>query len=226
MGYKKSTGEPEQKKELLKKIKEITAHRTHLDSSVSMIEGQLLADRLIEVRGDGMALVDDWDCLKSMRQDREFGKRIHVLPLENTIKGGKYSVEFEIMENDPAEYVMLLLLQTREIFFGDPVERDAKVLESARLLYRETRLVNILKGVFPRYGSLLDETPEKERCCPQRHQGLDKYRRFVYIDSLGMVDATKLIHLMELERTFIDKFPTHESLLNSILIKVPLFQNW
>ncbi|PWA49636.1 peptidase C13, legumain [Artemisia annua] len=64
--YKKSTGEPEQKKELLKKIKEITTHRTHLDSSVSMIEGQLLADRLIEVRGDGMALVDDWDCLKSM----------------------------------------------------------------------------------------------------------------------------------------------------------------
>ncbi|PWA99643.1 peptidase C13, legumain [Artemisia annua] len=64
--YKKSTGEPEQKRELLKKIKEITAHRTHLDSSVSMIEGQLLADRLIEVRGDGMALEDDWDCLKSM----------------------------------------------------------------------------------------------------------------------------------------------------------------
>ncbi|PWA67465.1 hypothetical protein CTI12_AA301680 [Artemisia annua] len=68
-------------------------------------------------------------------------------------------------------------------------------------------------------------TREKERCCPQRCQVVDKYGRFVYIDSLGMVDATKLIRLMELERTFIDKFPTHERLLNSILIKVPLFQN-
>ncbi|GJS63679.1 vacuolar-processing enzyme-like protein, partial [Tanacetum coccineum] len=64
--YKKSTGEPEQKKELLNKIKEITAHRAHLDSSASAIESQLLADRLVEVRGDGMALVDNWDCLKSM----------------------------------------------------------------------------------------------------------------------------------------------------------------
>ena len=64
--YKKSTGEPDEKKELLKKIKEITAHRAHLDTSVSTIEGQLLADRLIEERGDGMALMDDWDCLKSM----------------------------------------------------------------------------------------------------------------------------------------------------------------
>ncbi|GJU40748.1 vacuolar-processing enzyme-like protein [Tanacetum coccineum] len=64
--YKKSTSEPEQKKELLNKIKEITAHRAHLDSSVPTIESELLVDRLVEVRGDGMALVDDWDCLKSM----------------------------------------------------------------------------------------------------------------------------------------------------------------
>ncbi|KAI3828883.1 hypothetical protein L1987_02994 [Smallanthus sonchifolius] len=65
--YQKSTGEPQEKEELLKNIKEITAHRAHLDSSVIAINSQLLGDlQHGSVRGGGWALVDDWDCLKSM----------------------------------------------------------------------------------------------------------------------------------------------------------------
>lgn len=64
--YEKSTGEPQQKIELLKQIKEITAHRAHLDSSVEKIKGQLLDQEHGSVRVAGSALVDDWECLKSM----------------------------------------------------------------------------------------------------------------------------------------------------------------
>ncbi|KAD6453444.1 hypothetical protein E3N88_08149 [Mikania micrantha] len=65
--YKKSTGEPQEKEELLKNINEITAHRMHLDRSVNMIKSQLLGDQQHgPVRGGGWSVVDDWDCLKSM----------------------------------------------------------------------------------------------------------------------------------------------------------------
>ncbi|KAK9059226.1 hypothetical protein SSX86_021845 [Deinandra increscens subsp. villosa] len=65
--YKRSTTtEMQQKEELLKKIKEITAHRTHLDRSVSLIRRYLLGGRHGPVRREGSALVDDWGCLKSM----------------------------------------------------------------------------------------------------------------------------------------------------------------
>ncbi|KAI3504852.1 hypothetical protein L1887_26601 [Cichorium endivia] len=64
--YQKSTEESQEKEELLKKIKEITAHREHLDSSVDMIKGSLLDYAHASVRDEGLAIVDDWDCLKSM----------------------------------------------------------------------------------------------------------------------------------------------------------------
>ncbi|PWA38257.1 peptidase C13, legumain [Artemisia annua] len=64
--YKKSTGTQQQKDELLKKIKEITAHREHLDSSVNIIKQNLLGNGDGPVRAQGSALVDDWGCLKFM----------------------------------------------------------------------------------------------------------------------------------------------------------------
>ncbi|XP_076924130.1 vacuolar-processing enzyme-like [Bidens hawaiensis] len=64
--YNKSTEETQQKKGLLNQIKEITAHRAHLDSSVDKIKGLLLGSGRGPVRAEGSALVDDWDCLKFM----------------------------------------------------------------------------------------------------------------------------------------------------------------
>nr|XP_043628472.1 vacuolar-processing enzyme-like [Erigeron canadensis] len=55
-----------EKEELYQKIKKISAHRSHLDSSVGIIEGYLLGNKQGSVRGEGSALVDDWGCLKSM----------------------------------------------------------------------------------------------------------------------------------------------------------------
>nr|GEZ70760.1 vacuolar-processing enzyme-like [Tanacetum cinerariifolium] len=64
--YKRSTGTQQQKDELLQKIKEITAHRAHLDSSVHIIKQNLLGNGDGSVRAQGSALVDDWGCLKFM----------------------------------------------------------------------------------------------------------------------------------------------------------------
>ncbi|XP_076885815.1 vacuolar-processing enzyme-like [Bidens hawaiensis] len=64
--HKKLAEGSQQKEELYKKIKEITAHRAHLDSSVDMIKSYLLGDGQGSVRDEGSALVDDWGCLKSM----------------------------------------------------------------------------------------------------------------------------------------------------------------
>ncbi|KAL4565620.1 hypothetical protein LXL04_029722 [Taraxacum kok-saghyz] len=64
--YKRLTNESEQKEELRNKIREIRTHREHLDSSVDMILSSLLANANGPVRNEGSALVDDWDCLKSM----------------------------------------------------------------------------------------------------------------------------------------------------------------
>ncbi|KAI3756514.1 hypothetical protein L1987_56335 [Smallanthus sonchifolius] len=64
--YKKSTQETQHKDELLKKIKEITAYRAHLDNSADMIKRYLLGSGHGPVRAEGSALVDDWGCLKYM----------------------------------------------------------------------------------------------------------------------------------------------------------------
>ncbi|KAI3691664.1 hypothetical protein L6452_31465 [Arctium lappa] len=64
--YNKSTEKPQLREELLKQIKEITAHRAHLDICVDEIKGYLLGKGHGSVRGEGSALVDDWGCLKSM----------------------------------------------------------------------------------------------------------------------------------------------------------------
>lgn len=68
--YKKSTLEIRQKEELLKKIKEITTHRAHLDNTVNIIKHYLLGSRNGPVRDEGSALVDDWGCLKFMVKKR------------------------------------------------------------------------------------------------------------------------------------------------------------
>ncbi|KAK1430552.1 hypothetical protein QVD17_13372 [Tagetes erecta] len=64
--YKKPTLEIQKKNELLRKIKEITAHRARLDKSVNKIKRYLLGNGHGPVRDEGSALVDDWGCLKFM----------------------------------------------------------------------------------------------------------------------------------------------------------------
>ncbi|XP_076914861.1 vacuolar-processing enzyme beta-isozyme-like [Bidens hawaiensis] len=64
--YKKSTKVTHEKEELLNEIKEITAYRAQIDSSVDMIKRNLLGSGHGQARDEGLALVDDWDCLKFM----------------------------------------------------------------------------------------------------------------------------------------------------------------
>nr|XP_043628400.1 vacuolar-processing enzyme-like [Erigeron canadensis] len=61
----------QEKQELYENINKISAHRSHLDTSVAKIEGYLLGNKqgssiINSVRSQGSALVDDWGCLKSM----------------------------------------------------------------------------------------------------------------------------------------------------------------
>lgn len=64
--HNRSTLETQQKEELLKIIKDITAHRAHLDNTVEMIKRYLLGSKHAHKRDKGSAVVDDWDCLKSL----------------------------------------------------------------------------------------------------------------------------------------------------------------
>lgn len=68
----------QKKNELLKKIKEITAHRAHLDNSVNMIKHHLLGGGHGPARGEGSALVDDWGCLKFMVKKAKYSCLLHV----------------------------------------------------------------------------------------------------------------------------------------------------
>ncbi|XP_028804377.1 legumain isoform X1 [Neltuma alba] len=69
--YNRSKHEPERKTEMLKQIKDTEKHRRHIDESVKLV-GILLygpgkgSSVLDHVRGPGLALVDDWTCLKEM----------------------------------------------------------------------------------------------------------------------------------------------------------------
>ncbi|KAK6138680.1 hypothetical protein DH2020_027570 [Rehmannia glutinosa] len=69
--YKKLENSAEKKSELLKLITDTILHRKHLDGSVDIIGLVLFGPEkgpsvLKSVRGHGLPLADDWDCLKSM----------------------------------------------------------------------------------------------------------------------------------------------------------------
>lgn len=68
--YKKAEG-TEKKSEILNQITETKRHRNHLDGSVDLIGVLLYGPKhgptvLNSVRAEGLPLVDDWQCLKSM----------------------------------------------------------------------------------------------------------------------------------------------------------------
>ncbi|PIM99077.1 Legumain [Handroanthus impetiginosus] len=69
--YKKLEQSTEEKAELLKLITDTRLHRKHLDNSVDIVGLVLFGPEkgpsvLKSVRGHGLPLADDWDCLKSM----------------------------------------------------------------------------------------------------------------------------------------------------------------
>ncbi|KAH7855437.1 hypothetical protein Vadar_024848 [Vaccinium darrowii] len=69
--YKRADEGSENKKTLLKEITETVIHRNHLDGSIEMIGVLLFGPKkgpstLNSSRKPGLALVDDWICLKSM----------------------------------------------------------------------------------------------------------------------------------------------------------------
>nr|GEV58235.1 cell division cycle protein 48 homolog [Tanacetum cinerariifolium] len=69
------------------------------------------------------------------------------------VTGGKYSVEFEIIEIDPAEYCVVVTPTTEIFCEGEHGKRDDKVLESARLLYGDRSVIKQGEGSFTRYGT-------------------------------------------------------------------------
>ncbi|WOL10090.1 legumain [Canna indica] len=69
--YEKLEERSNKKKETLKEIAEIMMHRAHLDGSINhignLLFGSEIGSSILEaVRPSGKALVDDWECLKSM----------------------------------------------------------------------------------------------------------------------------------------------------------------
>lgn len=69
--YRKSAEGTSEKSEARKRLLEMMARRSHVDSSVELIGGLLFGSEegskvLNAVRPAGQALADDWDCLKSM----------------------------------------------------------------------------------------------------------------------------------------------------------------
>ncbi|KAJ9147760.1 hypothetical protein P3X46_029883 [Hevea brasiliensis] len=69
--YKRSKDGSEKKTRILQQVTETIKHRKHLDSSIELIGTLLFGPQksssiLHSVRGPGLPLVDDWNCLKSM----------------------------------------------------------------------------------------------------------------------------------------------------------------
>lgn len=69
--YKKLGEGTEKKAELLNLITDMMLHRKHLDGSIDIIGLVLFGPEkgpsvLKSIRGQGLPLADDWDCLKSM----------------------------------------------------------------------------------------------------------------------------------------------------------------
>lgn len=69
--YKKMEAGSNKKAETLQQIRNTLLHRKHLDGSINFIGLVLFGPAkglyiLESVRGRGLPLVDDWDCLKSM----------------------------------------------------------------------------------------------------------------------------------------------------------------
>ncbi|KAL9242885.1 hypothetical protein vseg_016843 [Gypsophila vaccaria] len=69
--YERAEGNREKKQDILREMTETMKHRIHLDGSIELI-GKLLfgpingPSVLTSKRKEGMPLVDDWECLKSM----------------------------------------------------------------------------------------------------------------------------------------------------------------